>query len=77
MAWQVNPQWKYEPDLEKSSEVELRFTKEADGSTRVDLEHRYFERHGAGWETMRTTVDGPMGWAGLLQLFATRAEQTN
>ncbi len=75
MAWQVSPAWQYEPELAKSSEVEVRFTAEADGSTRVDLEHRYFERHGAGADDMRSAIDSPKGWNGLLQLFQTRAEQ--
>ena len=75
IAWQISPGWGYEPDLAKSSEVEVRFTPEPDGSTRVDLEHRYFQRHGEGAEAMRTAVDGQMGWGELLQAFATRVEQ--
>lgn len=76
MAWQITHEWGYEPDLAKSSEVEVRFTPEPGGSTRVDLEHRYFERHGAGGATMRMSVDNPdMGWLGLLHLYAKRAEQ--
>ena len=74
IAWQISPGWGYEPDLAKSSEVEVRFTPEADGSTRVDLEHRYFRRHGAGAEAMRTAVDGQMGWGELLQAFAAKVE---
>ena len=40
--------------------------------------HRYFHRHGAGpaADAMRTAVDSPNGWIGLLRLFAARAEQT-
>jgi len=39
------------------------------GGTRVELEHRNFERMGvADGETMRKGVDG--GWPGLLELFA-------
>src|SRR5215475_7691028 len=56
MAWQITHQWGFEPDLEKSSEVEVRFTPLDDGSTRVDLEHRNFERHEGG-EGMRNQVD--------------------
>src|SRR5438094_4742023 len=41
LAWQIDGQWQYEPDLAKSSEVEVRFTAEGDGSTRIDLEHRH------------------------------------
>jgi uncharacterized protein YndB with AHSA1/START domain len=77
MAWQINPQWQYEPDLAKSSEVEVRFTPEPDGSTRVDLEHRYFQRHGAGGDAIRTAVDSANGWADLLKLFITHVEQTS
>jgi hypothetical protein len=74
MAWQVSPMWQYEPDLTRSSEVEVRFTAERDGSTRVDLEHRHFERHGTGWEQMRAQIDAEGGWGGMLQMFATKAE---
>jgi uncharacterized protein YndB with AHSA1/START domain len=74
MAWQVTCDWQYEPDLAKSSEVEVRFIPEANGSTRVELEHRYFERHGAGSDAMRTSVGGEGGWGGLLVLFAAVAD---
>jgi hypothetical protein len=46
------------------------------GATRVDLEPRHFERMGPDGETMRTGVGGPGGWSGLMDLFKTRAEQT-
>lgn len=73
-AWQITHEWGYEPDLARSSEVEVRFTPEPGGSTRVDLEHRFFERHGMGAAAMRTAVDSEGGWGGLLKLFADRAE---
>src|SRR5215472_12862204 len=69
MAWKITHQWGYEPDVKKASEVEVRFTPQEDGSTRVDLEHRYFQRHGEGAEAMRTAVDSPGGWNDLLQLY--------
>jgi uncharacterized protein YndB with AHSA1/START domain len=72
MAWQINEHWQYEPDLAKASEVEIRFTGEPDGRTRVDLEHRHFDRHGVGGETIRTAVGSEGGWGTLLQLFADR-----
>jgi uncharacterized protein YndB with AHSA1/START domain len=73
-AWQVNAIWKYEPDLAKSSEVEVRFLPEPDGTTRVELEHRHFERLGAGGDAMRTGVGAPEGWGNMLALFVARAE---
>jgi len=73
LAWHIDPKWQYEPDPAKASEVEIRFTPEAGGVTRVDLEHRYFERHGEGAGIVRKGVDGPMGWGDLLQLYARTA----
>jgi uncharacterized protein YndB with AHSA1/START domain/uncharacterized damage-inducible protein DinB len=73
LAWQIDPKWQYEPDPTKASEVEIRFTPEAGGVTRVDLEHRFFERHGEGAGIIRTGVDGPNGWGDLLQLYARTA----
>jgi uncharacterized protein YndB with AHSA1/START domain len=75
MAWKITAAWEYQPDLTKTSEVEVTFTPVAGGSTRVDLEHRHFARAGAGWETMRAMVGAAEGWGGLLQLFATEAEK--
>ncbi len=77
LAWQIDGTWQYQPDLAKSSEVEVRFTPESDGSTRVDLEHRYLSRHADEATTIRTAIDSPNGWSGLLQLFAARVDQTN
>jgi uncharacterized protein YndB with AHSA1/START domain len=75
MAWQITHEWGYEPDLAKSSEVELRFTPVPGGGTRVDLEHRHFERMGPAGETMRVGVSGTGGWPMLLEQFKARAEQ--
>ncbi|MEO8189876.1 MAG: SRPBCC family protein [Acidobacteriota bacterium] len=75
-AWKINTSWKPESDLAKSSEVEVRFTREANGSTRVDLEHRRFDHLGEAGETMRTGVDGTQGWGWLLQQFAEQAART-
>jgi uncharacterized protein YndB with AHSA1/START domain len=71
MSWDINSQWK--PDTTVSSEVEVQFIADGD-ATRVELEHRKFERLGAeGGEKMRKDVDG--GWPGLLELFKTAAER--
>jgi len=72
LAWQITHTWGYQPDIGKSSEVELRFVPLAAETTRVELEHRYFDRHGAGAEAMKTSVDMPNGWSLILSLFAER-----
>jgi len=69
LAWQIDLNWQFDPDLSHASEVEVRFTPAANGMTRVDLEHRHFERHGEGFERMRTSVGGDGGWGMLLQMF--------
>jgi uncharacterized protein YndB with AHSA1/START domain len=75
LAWQVTHEWGYQPDVKQASEVEVRFTPVPSG-TRVDLEHRHFERHGAGADAMRQGVDSPNGWGGLLALFVAASNQT-
>jgi len=74
MAWQITHEWGFQPELSKSSEVEVRFTA-VPGGTRVDLDHRHFGRMGPEGEAMRTGVSGPGGWSGLLDLFKARAER--
>ena len=74
-AWRITHTWGFEPDLAKASEVEIQFTPLDDGTTRVDLEHRHFDRMGSGAAEMRTGVGGDGGWGGLLKMFAERAEQ--
>jgi uncharacterized protein YndB with AHSA1/START domain len=69
-SWDINTRWQLEPDPEKSSEVEVRFIAENPQRTRVELEHRNLDRHGAGWESERDGVGGPGGWPLYLQRFA-------
>jgi hypothetical protein len=68
MAWQVTPSGQFEPELARPSEVEVQFTEEENGMTRVDLEHRHFEWHGEGFDSMRVMVDSPDGGGTLVQL---------
>ena len=69
-SWELNPQWQIESDLEKTSEVELRFVAETSERTRVELEHRNLDRHGEGWEGTREGVGSENGWSLYLKRFA-------
>jgi len=75
LAWQIGANWQYEPDLAKSSEVEVQFARVADGRPRVDLEHRAFERMGPSGDAMRSAVDAPNGWTGTLALYVARVDR--
>ena len=69
-SWDISPRWQIESDLEKTSEVEVRFISETAERTRVELEHRNLDRHGEGWEGARDGVGGDAGWPLYLQRFA-------
>ena len=75
MAWQITHEWGYEPDIAKASAVEVRFTDAGGGMTRVDLEHRDFDKMGPGGETVRIAVSSSGGWGALLELFAASIPQ--
>jgi uncharacterized protein YndB with AHSA1/START domain len=69
-SWDISPQWQLETDLDRTSEVEVRFIAEAPDRTRVELEHRNLDRHGPGWESERDGVAGDGGWPLYLGRFA-------
>jgi uncharacterized protein YndB with AHSA1/START domain len=72
ISWDISPQWQIETDLEKTSEVEVRFIPDGPDRTRLELEHRNIDRHGEGWEQTRESVGGEGGWPGCLRSFAER-----
>ena len=69
-SWDLNPRWQIESDPEMTSEVEVRFIAESAQRTRVELEHRNLDRHGAGWEGTREAIGGEGGWPLYLQRYA-------
>jgi uncharacterized protein YndB with AHSA1/START domain len=73
LAWQLYERWQYDPDPAHASEVEVRFIAEGPSQTRVELEHRGFDRHGAAADGVRGGVDGASGWTAVLELFAKHA----
>jgi uncharacterized protein YndB with AHSA1/START domain len=82
-SWHVGPEqhdnpeaeWGFDPDLSKASEVEIRFSAESGGVTLVELTHSKLERHGGDTEKLRAMFDGPMAWAGILDLYAKKIDE--
>lgn len=62
LAWHLDGRWAFDPDPDHASEVEIRFIPEGDGRTRLELEHRHFERHGDGAYAVREAVASRGGW---------------
>lgn len=69
ISWDITLAWQVETDLERTSEIEVRFVPEGTDRTRVELEHRNLERHGDGWTSMRDGVAGEAGWPLYLQRY--------
>jgi len=72
LAWQINAEWRYDPEL--VTEVEVKFIAEGEHSTRIELEHRYLERMGDKAAEARNSVDSPGGWGAILESFRLYAE---
>jgi uncharacterized protein YndB with AHSA1/START domain len=70
ISWDIGPRWQLETDLERTSEVEIRFIAEGGERTRVQLEHRNLDRHGDGWEQLRDGIGGAQGWPLYLRRYA-------
>ena len=68
LAWQLDAQWQFNPDLQ--TEIEVSFTAQPAGVTQITLEHRGLERLGDAAGEVRAAIDSPNGWSGLLERFA-------
>jgi uncharacterized protein YndB with AHSA1/START domain len=72
LSWHLDGDYRYHPEVETASRVDVRFEALAQGSTRVTLEHSGFERHGPTWRRLRDGVSG--GWQRILDRFGRRAD---
>jgi uncharacterized protein YndB with AHSA1/START domain len=72
LAWQLDGDWKYDPDF--VTELDMRFTPES-GGTRVELEHRDLEKYGEKAAAVRASLDTIEGWNGALAQFARTLEK--
>jgi uncharacterized protein YndB with AHSA1/START domain len=73
LAWQLTPEWKFDPDRAKATHVEVTFDAEEGRGTRVTLTHSGFEVHGEPGAAMRESVGGDGGWRSLMELYENAA----
>ena len=73
LGWHLNHEWKFDPNPETATEIEVRFVAEGPSRTLVELEHRGFERLGEAGATVSEAVGSPGGWSGRLALYAEAA----
>lgn len=76
IAWMLNADWEFDPDLAHATEVEVRFVPEGPATTRVELEHRGFERLLDRGKEVYEAVGGEGGWGSLLKLYAEAARSS-
>ncbi len=67
LAWQLNADWRYDPDL--ITELEIRFIAIGADRTRVELEHSKLENFGPRAEETRALLDSFDAWMGALERF--------
>jgi uncharacterized protein YndB with AHSA1/START domain len=72
LAWLLTPDWQFEPDAARASDVTVTFTALSPSSTNVTLVHAGFERYAdaAAGACMRDQVDSAGGWGALIDLYA-------
>jgi uncharacterized protein YndB with AHSA1/START domain len=68
LAWQLDADWHYDPDL--ITEVEVRFVAVEAEATRVEVEHRRLENYGARAAETRERLDSPDAWRSTLDRYA-------
>ncbi len=69
-SWEISLNWQRETDPDRASRVDVTFASASADRTDVTLVHSDFEKHGAGWESMRDSVQSEGGWAELVNAYA-------
>jgi uncharacterized protein YndB with AHSA1/START domain len=66
LAWMISADWVADPDVSRSTEIDVRFTAEGPSTTRVDLQHGKLERFGDRATEMQGIFSSDGGWNLLL-----------
>jgi uncharacterized protein YndB with AHSA1/START domain len=74
VSWHLDGDFRrWEPDMARTSRVDVRFRSIEDGSTIVELEHSGLDHHGPSWRRLRDAISSPDGWRETLRRFAAAA----
>lgn len=73
LSWQINAQWKFDPDF--MTEIELLFVAEGPKKTLVTMEHRHLDAYGPAAAEIRKSISAPTGWPAIVETFALEAEK--
>ena len=69
-TWQITPDRRVEPDLDKASIVEVTITAGRQGpGAHIDFLHCDFARHGEGWADYLAAMASPQGWPYCLERY--------
>jgi hypothetical protein len=71
-TWQISGAWQFDPDPDHTSEIEVLFVEDGPEQTRVEVEHRYFERIDGG-QAIHDAIRGGGSWTVLLESYAKTA----
>jgi hypothetical protein len=74
LAWHLTPEWSFDPDPAKATEVEARFEEVRERRTLVSFEHRGFEVHGPAGRALRDSLAAEDGWVEVLAQYERAAE---
>jgi hypothetical protein len=77
LAWHISPRREPVPNPRKASTIEVTFAALTPAQTRVDLEHRDFERHGAEAEEYRNGLASADGWPLILERYRSAGESSD
>lgn len=77
ILWQISPQRIPVPDPNKASEVTIKFIDINSSTTRVELAHRHFERHGEGSADYCKAMASQQGWPYILTLYTSYLDSSN
>jgi DNA-binding transcriptional ArsR family regulator len=71
-TWQISGAWQFDPAPEHASEIEVLFVEDGPAQTRVEVEHRFFERLDGG-QAIHDAIRGGGSWTLLLESYAKSA----